>query len=390
MKYDMKNINHTLRVLQYLYGSVDLGGAETIVVNMQKEVKSYDCRFDYIVFEDRKFYFTDIIIENGGTIIPVLTPNRLPLPMKVMVRWHKLYKILKSGKYDCFHCNCDTAYRFVELAIAKMAGVPVRIVHSHNSSIDDFTFKWKLKKLSHYICRKFLPLFATSLFACSKSAADWMYGKNYKKKPIYIIANGIDTESFAFKKEIRVRTRKLLNADDNDILICNVGRFSEVKNQSLLLKILKIAIEKKGQQVKLLLLGDGKLKEKLKNEAIQLEIDKNVIFTGNVSNVNEHLMASDIYIMPSLYEGLPVSGIEAQCTGLHLLVSESVSKELNLSHNVSFISLEHKPQDWWSEADKLLNSKIDREISYKVLEDAGYSIKKTAKFVYEVYSEVIQ
>lgn len=377
-------MNNKIRVLQYLYGSVDLGGAETMIINIQKQLCSAGYIFDYIVFEDREYYYSSTIKEYGGSVIAI-DDGKGPMMFRIIKRWRNLYKTMKNNRYDVFHCNSDTSYRFIELWIAKKASIPIRIIHSHSSDVESKTFIWKIKRILHKLCRSKLVSNATDYFACSDASRLWLFGSEVPKEKVRLISNGIDTKRFRFNSKLYLRYRTEKNISKDEVVICNIGRFYEVKNQKFIIDILKAAV-KEGGKVCAYLLGEGHLRKEVECYAQSQGVSQYVIFTGNVSDTEKYLVMSDVYVMPSLFEGLPVSGIEAQCTGIPIIASDNVSRELNITGNCQYVSLQEKPEFWWEIIKNSVIAPEYRESTYRIIEDKGFGIESTTNIIKSVYS----
>ena len=138
-----------IKVLQYFWGKLDAGGAESLIVNIFREMDKNKFDVDFLVYENKKFFYTDIIEQLGGHVVPLAEVESKILLVRLIKRWISLYKLLKKRKYDVFHCNCDFSMKFIELAIAKKAGVPIRVCHSHNSSLDKTSLKGKISYFVH-------------------------------------------------------------------------------------------------------------------------------------------------------------------------------------------------------------------------------------------------
>lgn len=371
------------KILVYLYGSLDIGGAETMMVHTHQALHSQHCVFDYIVIQDREYQYSKIIRELGGRILPIEHKKYPLLLQRIWHRWVNLYKIMKENQYDVFHCNTDVAFRVVEIFLAKLAKIPIRIIHSHSSSITSKSFLWKIKKYMHIFCRKLLPFFATDFLSCSTPASLWMYGKNVKN--VVVLQNGIDTNRFQFSEKRRESYREKMHVEDNELLLSVVGRFSPVKNQKFAIGLLKELLDK-GIVSKLVLLGEGETRVDCEKLAEELGIQEKVIFTGNVWDLEGYLCASDVLLMPSLYEGLPLTGIEAQCSGLPILASDTITKELNQSGVVFYASLSSSLEEWIEKVLALKDAKLNRAEGKQRIEDAGYSIQVFSEKLIQIYS----
>lgn len=231
------------------------------------------------------------------------------------------------------------------------------VVHSHNGSTE--------KTRLHYLCRPFLYALTDEYIACSKVAAEFMFGA---KKNVLVVPNAINIEKYIFSSEIR-KMRKHLNVE-NKFVVCHVGRLSEQKNPLRVLDIFK-SILKKREDAVLLSVGTGELEMEVKKHASDLKISNSVFFLGVRNDINNILQAADVFILPSLYEGLPMVAIEAQASGVPCILSDKISTEVNVTGNVQFKSLLCSDDDW---ADVVLAVSTYRKKNDKVfcLSEAGY------------------
>ena len=194
--------------------------------------------------------------------MPLQKKESRVLLIRIVKRWINLYRILKQGNYDVFHCNCDFAFKCFEMLIAKLAGIKVRVCHSHSTSVDVSTIKGGLSYIVHKVLRPVLLHYSTHLVACSEESARWLYGERVQKENVLIVHNGIDFNRFAFDPATRERVRTTLNIG-NSKLIGNVGRFDVVKNQEFIVQMIEKA-QKRGETYKACLIGAGQELERLK------------------------------------------------------------------------------------------------------------------------------
>lgn len=371
------------KVFQYFWGKLDAGGAETFIVNLFENINQEKYRIDFCTYEKKEYFYSKRIIEHGGIIVPLREVESHVLIVRLIQRWIDLYHVLKREKYDVFHCNCDFSLKWIEMFIAKMAGVKVRICHSHNTALDTTSLKGKFKYLLH---KAFIPLLVkntTDFVACSEESAKWLYGEKFDLSKVLVAKNGINTEYFDYDVNVRDKVRDELMIEEDCILIGNVGRFTTIKNQTFIVKIIEYAI-RRGTKIKACLIGMGELFDDVRALVNTMGLNEYVLFMGLKSNVRDYLMAFDCYVMPSLYEGLPVSGIEAQAAGLPCVVSDTVDKAMDISGNVSFLDLESNIEYWYKMIIESCN--MPRKTMKNVVRDAGYDIKTTAKEIEQIYN----
>ena len=339
------------------------GGLETMLMNYYRHIDRDKVQFDFLVHRDFEADYDSEIESLGGKIYHVsrLVPwsRGYRMELKKFFCEHPEYKIVHV------HQDCLSA---VALQCAKECGVPVRIAHSHNSNQDK---NWKYLIKRYYM--KMIPNSATDLFACSKSAGEWMFGG----QSFQILYNAINTAEYAYSEDIAKKIRRELGFESNDIVIGHVGRFNSQKNHDFLIDIFEECV-KLNSNVKLLLIGDGDGKQKIQEKVSKLEIQERVIFAGVRSDVSKLLQAMDIFVFPSLYEGLPVTMIEAQASGLPCVISDQVPKECIVTCGlVSSKSLNELPIQW---AEHILQPMPKtRENHIKEIKKAGYDIVDAAE-----------
>lgn len=287
-----------------------------------------------------------------------------------------LSKIAKG--YDVIHVHGNSATMVLEMMAAKIADIPVRIAHSHSISC----LHRKLDKLA----RPFFHKLCNGRLACSNNAGKWLFPNMDFK----IINNGIDTAKFIFNRNVRASIRQQFGLKD-EIVIGNIANFIPEKNHTFLLKIFTELVNRH-QNIRLLLLGDGLLKKSFEESARLNGIIDRIIMPGCVDNPYDYINALDIVIMPSLFEGLPLSLLEAQANGLPAIISSSITTDVNITGNIHFISLKKTPEEWADMVINILNTTPVRneETSKKCIEQIlfnGFDISKSAQIVHEFYAQ---
>ena len=243
------------------------------------------------------------------------------------------YRLCKKEQYRAVHINAYKGTTLKLLVAAYLAGVPVRIAHSHNSDLRPGILR-SVKLLIHKAAAGFFGLFATRRLACSAPAARFMFGK----RAYEFIPNGIDIRAFEFNKDLRLKTRRELGAGSKTLLVGCIGRLCTQKNQAFLLRVLAGMEDDK----KLIIIGDGEDRKFLRREAIRLKVRDRVLFTGNRNDIHALLCAMDVFALPSLFEGLPVTAVEAQAAGVPCVLSDRITRECRLSELCSFLPLEEE------------------------------------------------
>lgn len=372
----------TKRVLQISIGMTMFGGVEQMIYQIYKNINRENVQFDLLSPNFTTYgMHKDEILNMGGRVFE-LKADRSSFKGKMKYQM-RLYRFLKKNKYEIVHINSGAFLFVLMVAITcKLAGVKRIIAHSHNAIQN-------MKPIKKRICDVLKPILSwccTDYLACSELAGYSMFAKKlFKQNKVIIIKNGIDIQKYKFNMKIRNEYREKLGINKN-IIYGHVGRFEAQKNHEFLIDIF-FEIQKIQPEAILLLIGDGELKEKIIRKLEVLKIKDKVKFLGVRRDVPELLQAIDCFILPSLYEGLPVVGVEAQTSGLPLFCSDTITEELRLSDTTKFISLSAEANEWA----KLICKSIDnkdcriREEAYKNAINNGYDIKKTAKDMEEIY-----
>lgn len=358
------------RVLQVL-GSLQRGGAETLVMNIYRNIDRTKMQFDFIVRENVENGYEEEVKKMGGRIFVIPSPQKIGL--KKCIEMH-INTIKNNGPYVAIHSHMN-AMSFISMYAAKKCKIKNRISHSHSTS-----FPGKLKLiLGRLLTRKY----STKLLACSEEAGLKLYGtKNFE-----VIPNGIILEQFMVKDEKeREFYMKKLNFSSKKLNIIHVGRFVKPKNHEFIIDIAR-KLKEMNFSFDIYLIGDGE-KYNLINDNIQkYNLSKNVHLLGSISNVNEYMKAADLMIMPSLYEGFPVTLVESQTAGLFAIVSENVNKKVDFNLNlIKFLPL--NVEEW---ADYILKENYERlfdeEKIYKIITNSNYNISNTAKLLEDIYNK---
>lgn len=326
--------NKPIRVAQII-GKWLGGGVESVVMNYYRNIDRNKIQFDFICDNDSTNIPYAEIESLGGKVI--LIP-----PYQKVIKYHKeLKRVLKEGNYKIVHSHINTLSVF-SLFAAKCAGVPVRIAHSHSTT----NKKEKSKNLMKQLLRPFSKVFATDYMCCSELAGRWLFGdKEYDKGNVYLLNNAIDLDKFKYDEVVRKEKRKELNIDDDTLVIGHVGRFVEQKNHRFLIDIFN-EVHKQNENSILLLVGQGPLMEKIKEKVKSLGIEDCVKFLGQRNDINELYQVMDLFLFPSLYEGLGMVAVEAQVSGLPCVVATEIPEIAKVTEKITFINLENKIEIW--------------------------------------------
>lgn len=351
------------------------GGVQSFLINYAEHMDNKKIVFDVAVQSTEPQRYDCVIKSMGGRIFYVR-----PMTTSKMGFFLDIYRICKENpELKTIHAHLN--YRnFIPLLAAKCAKVPVRISHSHSA----YEAKSKMKKVARWIYQAFLPTFASEYWGCSKKANEWLYGKN--RRNMVVVHNAIDAVAYRFSYSIRESERTQLRLEDKDIAIAHVGTFGEAKNHIFMLRMFASYL-KKHENARLILCGDGSNREKIEKEISTLHIEKHVNLLGMISNVRDILMAADVFILPSLFEGLPLSVVEAQASGVACVVSNAVPLEAIFAPN-SVICDGFDIDTWISKIDDVRAINCNRVEAYKLTEEAGYDIISEAKKLKERYVEL--
>jgi glycosyltransferase involved in cell wall biosynthesis len=364
-------MNGPKRVLQ-VFARMDRGGAETMIMNLYRNIDRTKVQFDFIVHANEKCDYDDEIISLGGRIfrVPRFSCQNI---FEYITAWNNLFK--ENQEYKLIHAHVrSTASIF--LWIAKKKYRLNTIAHSHSTSSGN-GLNAIIKNLLQYPIR----YIADYLFACNVESGIWLFG-NKKSKSVKILKNSIDTNLFKYNNQIRAEVRTLLNIEDKFVL-GHIGRFDEPKNHEFLIDIFAEVYKLNNKSV-LLLVGKGDLENKIRDKVKKKGLDDSVLFLGVRSDVHQLLQVMDVFIFPSLYEGLPVTLIEAQSSGIPCIVSSEVSNEVQITNNIEFISLNNTVSYWTDNILKYKDSFTRIDTSESII-SAGYDVKENAKWIQDFY-----
>lgn len=373
----------TIKILIIYGGTLKKGGMETYLINYFNQLQGNGFQIDFIVTGKEKGVYDDYITSKQGNVYYV-SPRSKGLFKNI----NEMKKIICNNHYDIVHCHMDAA-NYYGLKVAYKCGVKVRIAHSHNTA---FLTKNKLKLINLKYIKKKIPNYSTHLFACSKVAGAWLYEDafNLDKPNCYVIPNAIETDRFKFNPEERHLLKEKLGLE-NKIIIGHVGRFDYQKNHEYILDIID---NMHTSNIKLLLFGEGHLKNTIEERAKQKKIEDNIIFMGNKNDIQQYYNIMDVFILPSLFEGLPLTAIEAQANGLKVLLSSKITDEVAFDNKIKFIDINKNNIDDW--CNEILNYKYDlneRKCSstnnIESLKNNNYDVISAGKYLENIYKGLV-
>lgn len=372
-----------LRVLQ-VGMTRNLGGIETYLIEQFRHLDKSKIDYDFVnITGEYSICYEDEILASGSKIFKVVSRHKNPL-----LHYWQWFNILlqNKGVYDVIVLNTNSLEYVFPLVLGKVFGIPVRVIHSHNSGFENK--QGLARRLLVGMNKKLLAWSANLRFACSQFAGQWMF----KDNPYHVIYNAIDIHKYDADLIVREETRNALGLH-TELTLLHVGRFSYQKNHSFLLDIFKEVHRIQPDSV-LLLVGDtteeSEFLTEVKRKIKAYGLENVVRLLGRRDDVNKIMQAADVLVMPSFFEGLTVVGIEAQASDLPLLLSDTVTKELGLLPSTQFISLEAGLTAW---AEAIVNSKQhNRQSRYEELKAAGYDIgnetERVEKLLIDAYHEL--
>ena len=357
------------------------GGVETVIKRYYETVKD-DVQFDLMVFTDI-CYDEEYYKEHNSNIIFIKSAQfRQPFKYKKEI---KTFFEQNRGIYSAIWFNCcDLANCGYIMKQAKKAGIKKRIIHAHNNQLMHTGKKRKFYELVHNYWKNNIDRYATDYWACSELAGEFFYKKSILESDNYrIINNAIEVKKYCRNTKIRDKVRTELGIGNNDIVVGHVGRFQYQKNHELLIDIYN-SFHKKYSDSRLLLVGQGVEEAAIKDKVNKLKLEENVMFLGIRSDVNEIMQAMDVFVFPSLYEGLPVTMVEAQAAGLPCIISDKVPEECIITTNlVTTQKLTDSPKIW---AEHIIGrAKNTRTDHYDEMKSHGYDIEEAAKWLQNYY-----
>lgn len=367
-----KNSDGILRVLVIMPALNICGGMESFIMNYFRNIDRNKIIFDFITHDISDNSYEKEIIELGGRIYKLP-----PFSFGTLKNIRNLYKeILIKNKYKIVHCNMANA-AFIYLRIAEKLNVPVRILHSHQDKAAD-TFSHVLRNIPLIALGK---KYSNVNLACSKQAAEFLFsGKEY-----HIINNAIDYDKYKYNKEIRSKVRKELKLE-NSFVIGNTGRLCDQKNQSFLIEIFNSILNIKSNSI-LMIVGEGEKRVELMELAERKGIRDKVLFLGSRDDIDEVLQAMDVFVFPSIYEGLGISLLEAQASGLKSFCSDTIPKDADISKELVYISLEKTADDWAKSILSNIKPNATRSDIHSLAKD--YDIRNEADRLSNLYFETL-
>lgn len=353
-----------IRIL-HCVNQMNRAGLETMLMNCYRHMDRRSIQFDFLTHRPDRGEYDEEIEDLGGRIYraPRLYPQNYPAYfayMKAFFREHPEYRVV--------HSHID-AMSYLPLLAAKGAGIPVRIAHSHSTAIDR-DFKYPLKQLFRHL----LPGVATHCFACGQQAGAFLFGRH----PFRVVPNGIDLARFRYDAALRQLVREELGLEGK-LVMGHVGRLTAAKNQAFLLRIFR-SVSRKEDSI-LLISGTGEKEKALKRLAAELGVEQRVRFLGSREDMHRLYQAMDVFLLPSLYEGVPMTGLEAQAAGVPCFFSDRVPREVAFSEGCAFLPLESDPEEW---AEAIRSAAGQRYVPT----DCPFAIAYVSEKLEEIYADL--
>ena len=370
--------NEPIRVLQVV-GRMDRGGIETMIMNLYRHIDRSKVQFDFLAHYGREAAYNNEIRALGGRIyeMPALKDDTHVYYWRLFSYIKALHRFFKGHpEYKVLHGHM-TNTASIYMPIAKKYGVTCRIAHSHNTR-----GKAGILGLVTDILQRFITRSATDYFACSEAAKHWFYPeKLISAGKVHVLANAVDAERFRFNADKRRVVRDELNLGESLVIIC-VARFRPEKNQTFLIDILKEMLEVR-QDVVFVFAGEGPCEDDVKVKAKEYGVEEYTRFLGVRTDIPDVLCAADAFVLPSFWEGLPVTVIEAQASGLHCVVNDALTEEMNALGMVKYLPLDVAIGEWVKAL--ITAASKPRHDMYDKIVASGYDINTTAPWLQEFY-----
>ena len=360
----------------HVVSSLKKNGTETFIMNIFRHINHNKFSFDFLTFSDKKEGFYDEIISLGGQIY------NIPPRRKGILSYHKNLKNFfsdHSDEYDAVHLHGMSLTTIAPLYYSKKYGIKQRIMHIHGATCEGIN-----NKILHRLNKQRISKIATHWLGCSCSALDWGYKNLACRRKGIIIKNGIDIQKFRYQQNIREQVRSSLNLKPDTLVIGHIGTFNALKNHDFLIDVFQ-QVHKQKKDSKLICVGEGQLMDSVRMKVNKYNLDDDVLFLGKVDNVHQLLNAFDIFVFPSLSEGLGFVALEAQANGLPGIASTGVPSDVSLSKHFLRIPLTNGKDYWGDQIIKLAEygrNEIDNESPI-----FNFSIDNTIRQIEELYSE---
>lgn len=362
-----------MKRLLCIIGGMNAGGAETFLMKIYRSIDKTNYQLDFAVSTKEKGFYDEEINKFGGKIYHIAPKSSNPFS-----NFSAIKSIVKKNHYRSVLRISQHSLSALELLAAKFGGAKIRGFRSSNSDTVSGT---KKARLLHKLFLFMPKHFANVKIAPSSEAAKFMFGKNsLKKKNVYILKNGIDFSQYCYNEKERRRIRDELKLNDC-FVVGHIGRFNQQKNHPFLIEIFS-EIKKIEKTAKLLLVGMGEKEKEIKSIVKSKGLSDSVIFCGVRSDIPSILNAIDVFVFPSLYEGMPNTVIEAQACGIPCLISDTITKEVKFSNLLSFLPLTLSAKTW---AENALSYKNSKQAIFDIDEKNKYDVNVSSKIFVDLF-----
>jgi len=370
------------KILNYPAPHIHGGGVCQFMLNNLKYIDKSRFHIDYATLSKERLEISDDMKRFGCKVSYISC-----YPEENQAQFISEFETIFDEGYDAVHLHTSYWKGFLIEEIAIKKGVPVILVHAHNTMIDivDDEKRTRAEELHERLKSSFDTSLATHFCACSKAAADWLYGEQIPRERIIILNNAIDIDKFSYKPSVRDKYRKELRVNDS-FVIGFVGRLCYQKNPDMLIDIFN-EVSKAVPEAKLLVVGTGEMLEDIIGKVDKMGLTEKVVFLGYRTDISELLQAMDVFVLPSRFEGFPITLIEAQCAGLPCVASSFITGEVKLTCNAQLLTCDISI---W--VDRIIaiagKSSTRRDMSDEIAK-AGFSIKEQVKHMEQIYSNRI-
>lgn len=365
------------RVLHITNGA-DVGGISNVILNYYRNIDRSQFQFDFVIPPDT-FGPNGKEMESLGATFYTL-PRKGDHPIAFI---KGLYKLIKSNKYDVVHVHQHSSCYF-PLFIALLSGVECRVAQCHSYMVNESV----LTKIKRYVGVALNNLTSNLRFACTEEAASHLFGKSRKLFPVTILPNGVEPEKFSFSVVARSEAREDLHIGSTDLVFGIVGRMTPEKNHKYLIDVLSEMLKIR-KDVKMLLVGDGPIRMELMEYAKQKGVADNAIFAGRRPDLVNMLCAMDVFTLPSIYEGSPVSAVEAFANGLPVVLSSSITKGLRFLSSVEYIDIDAKSCELWAKTIIDFSKRGRDENAVSIINKNGYNVISVAELLASSYKRIV-
>lgn len=357
-----------IRVLQ-IVGELNPTGIDNLVMSLYREIIDFGIQFDFVVHGNSTGFYEEEVLALGGRVYHITKKTD-----NFFKSQRELSSILRTNSYDIVHAHQDSMSG-LSLKVAKKEMVNCRIAHAHTTNLPKGVRKW-----IYHFARRLIKKNSTIRLACSKNAGDWLFTFSNKTQNYILFKNCIDVKKFVFSDQNREILREKLQLNGKKILI-HVGRFAYAKNHEFLIEVFK-ALSIIDPDYMLVLVGTGELIQKVKQKVEMYNLTDRVLFLGERNDITDLLSMADIFLMPSYFEGFPVSLIEAQTSGIHIIASENIDNSAFYSKNYELLPITNKNK--W--VDAIMNSSIyERKNGVEISKKNGFDCREQASNLAKLY-----